>query len=205
MSTDFRTPYPDYNVLDKWDSPSWNEQTREVVGRRLRDVPERRFFQPDEWATLEAVCSRIIPQPDRPGDPVPIVPFIDQKLQENRGDGYRYENMPPMQEAWRLGIAGIEEESHKRFHARFTELSSTHQDEILRRVQEGEVEGDVWKELPPKRFFTSQLLNTVVGIYYLHPAAWSEIGYGGPASPRGYVRLGFDQRDAWEAEEKKDV
>jgi hypothetical protein len=41
----------------------------------------------------------------------------------------------------------------------------------------------------------------VVGIYYAHPAAWSEIGFGGPASPRGYVRLGFDERDPWEAEE----
>ena len=37
--TDFRTPYPAYDVLDKWDSPSWNEQTREVVRKRLDEVP----------------------------------------------------------------------------------------------------------------------------------------------------------------------
>ena len=45
------------------------------------------------------------------------------------------------------------------------------------------------------------LLKTVVGFYYAHPKAWNEIGFGGPASPRGYVRLGFSERDPWEAKE----
>ena len=36
------------------------------------------------------------------------------------------------------------------------------------------------------------------------PTAWSEIGWGGPASPRGYVRMDFDERDPWEAAEAKD-
>jgi hypothetical protein len=26
------------------------------------------------------------------------------------------------------------------------------------------------------------------------------VGFGGPASPRGYVRLGLNQRDPWEGE-----
>ena len=39
--------------------------------------------------------------------------------------------------------------------------------------------------------------------YYAHPTAWNEIGFGGPASPRGYVRMGFDRRDPWEAAEAK--
>jgi len=34
-----------------------------------------------------------------------------------------------------------------------------------------------------------------------HPASWNEIGFGGPASPRGYVRMNFDRRDPWEAAE----
>ena len=32
----------------------------------------------------------------------------------------------------------------------------------------------------------------IVLAYYAHPTAWSEIGWGGPASPRGYVRMDFD-------------
>lgn len=201
MGEPFRTPYSGYDVLDKWDTPSWNPQTRAVVDRRLHRVPERRFLAPCEWATLEAVCARLVPQPDRSEDPVPIVPWIDQKLHENQGDGFRYDNMPPLRQAWRLGIAGIEKEAHRRHHRGLAELAAEQQDGILRAIQRGEVKGDLWEELPPERFFTSTLLSTVVSVYYAHPAAWSEIGFGGPASPRGYVRLGPDQRDPWEARE----
>jgi hypothetical protein len=38
-------------------------------------------------------------------------------------------------------------------------------------------------------------------MYYAHPQAWDEIGFGGPASPRGYVRMGFNRYDPWEAVE----
>jgi hypothetical protein len=202
MPERFETPYAGYDVLEKWDSPSWNDITREVVRKRLEEVPEREFLEPDEWRTLEAVCARLIPQPDRGESPVPIVPFIDQKLKNNQGSGYRYENMPDLRAAWRLGIAGIEKEAHRRHHRRFAELQPEQQDELLRAIQNEEVQGDLWEELPPKRFFTETLLKTVVGIYYAHPAAWSETGFGGPASPRGYVRREMGKHDAWEAEEK---
>lgn len=202
MAERFRTPYEGYDVLQKRDSPSWDDTTREVVRKRLQEVPERCFLEAAEWETLEAVCSRLVAQPDRVGDPVPIVPFIDERLHENRGDGYRYENMPDLRSSWRLGIAGVDKEAHLRHHKGFTELEPEEQDEILRAIQNEQVGGDLWEELPPKRFFTDTLLKTVVGIYYAHPAAWSEIGWGGPASPRGYVRRGLDEHDPWEADEK---
>ncbi|RKE17482.1 GMC oxidoreductase [Streptomyces sp. TLI_171] len=34
--------------------------------------------------------------------------------------------------------------------------------------------------------------------YYSHPEAWDEIGFGGPAFPAGYARLGLDRRERWE-------
>ncbi|MFE7355195.1 gluconate 2-dehydrogenase subunit 3 family protein [Streptomyces sp. NPDC057543] len=34
--------------------------------------------------------------------------------------------------------------------------------------------------------------------FYAHPWAWNEIGFGGPAYPRGYLRLGIDRREPWE-------
>ena len=45
------------------------------------------------------------------------------------------------------------------------------------------------------------IIPDIVGAYYAHPVAWNEIGFGGPAAPRGYVRLDFDRRDPWEASE----
>lgn len=104
----FRTHYPDYNVLDKWSSPDWDDQTREIVRQRLEEVPPIRFFTNAEAQMLGAVAERIIPQPDRSEiEKIPIVPWIDQKLFEDKRDGYRYEEMPRQREAWRLGIAGI--------------------------------------------------------------------------------------------------
>jgi hypothetical protein len=52
--------------------------------------------------------------------------------------------------------------------------------------------------MPPKRFFDGTLLRHVVSVYYAHPAAWNEIGFGGPAYPRGFARLGAGQREHWE-------
>jgi hypothetical protein len=194
----FKTPYPDYDVLEKWDSPSWNDRTRAVVRKRLDVVPERRFLTEDEWALLEAIAARLIPQPER-ADPVPIVPWIDDTLAANRGPGYRYADMPPMREAWRQGLAAIGGEARERHGADFGGLPPDAQDALLRAVQRGETDGRHWGDLPAARFFSELLLKQVAAVYYAHPAAWSEIGFGGPASPRGYVRLGFDERDPWEA------
>lgn len=196
----FRTPYPGYDVLDKWRSPSFNEQTREVIAKRLNDVPPRRFLTLEEWSLLEAIVARLIPQPERER-PIPITPWIDEMLAENRGEGFRFEGMPPMREMWRRGLAGIEAEATARSGGSFAALTPDKQDTILSDVQKGDVDAALWHGLSAKHFFAHDLLKTVAGIYYAHPAAWSEIGFGGPASPRGYVRMGADRRDPWEAVE----
>jgi hypothetical protein len=196
--TTFRSPYGDYDVLAKRDTPSWDEQTREVIRRRLTQIPERRFFNESEWRTLEAICDRALPQPDR-ADRIPIVPWIDEKLHHNWRDGFRYHDMPPLREAWRLGLEGVNQESRRRFADDFASLRGAEQDVVLAAVQSGDVAGEAWTRLPPSRFFSTILLKEVVGEYYAHPAAWNEVGFGGPASPRGYVRLGVNQRDPWES------
>ena len=53
--------------------------------------------------------------------------------------------------------------------------------------------------MPPDLFFSERVLRDLYAEYYSHPTAWSEIGFGGPANPRGYVRLYKDRRDPWEA------
>jgi hypothetical protein len=194
--------YRGYDVLKKWNSPSWDDATREVVRRRLEEIPERRFFSETEWRTLEAVCARLIPQPDRPNSGLPIIPWIDRKLTDDRRDGHRHESMPPPRRSWQLGLEGIELESDRRFGRPFPSLSGDEQDALLRSIQSGDVESDVWEQLPAARFFRDLLLKEVVAEYYAHPAAWSETGFGGPASPRGYVRMGLGERDAWEATER---
>jgi hypothetical protein len=198
--SEFRTPFVTYDVLDKWNSPSWNDQTREAVRQRLEEVPKRRFLTTEQWSLLEAVVARLVPQPDRE-EPVPIVPWIDAMLHHNHTPGYRYADMPPMREAWKQGLDALAAEALNRHGKCFEELSPKDQDELLTDVQHSRVESRYWRDLPAGGFFLHHLLKQVVGVYYSHPSAWSEIGFGGPASPRGYARLGFDERDPWEAKE----
>ena len=108
--SEFETPYLTYDVLDKWDSPSWNDQTRNAVRQRLEQVPPRKFLMPEQWSLLEAIAARLIPQPDRE-EPVPIVPWIDDMLHRNDSPGYRYADMPPMRDAWRQGLDAMADEA----------------------------------------------------------------------------------------------
>jgi hypothetical protein len=72
---------------------------------------------------------------------------------------------------------------------------------LLSAIQQGKVSGPAWQGLPPSLFFAKRLLHDIAAAYYAHPASWNEIGFGGPAGPRGYVRMNFDRRDPWEAAE----
>ena len=70
-------------------------------------------------------------------------------------------------------------------------------------MQQGELTGEAWGGMPCKLFFEHRVIPDITHAYYAHPTAWNEIGFGGPASPRGYVRMGLDRRDPWEAVEAK--
>ena len=204
MSEDtFQTRYPNYNVLDKWSSPDWDDQTREVVRKRLESIPPIRFFTDEEARTLSAVTERIVLQPDRnQAEKVSIVPWIDEKLHEDKRDGYRYEEMPPQREAWQLGLKGINETAQVLFNEKeFVALDPLSQDVVLTHVERGDPPGASWKQLPAARFFKDVLCSTIVKIYYAHPLAWNEIGYNGPSSPRGHVRKWEGGVDPWEAPE----
>jgi hypothetical protein len=194
--------FPDYDVLAKRYSPSWNEQTRRVIDKRLAMPRKPRFLGAEEWRTLDALCGRIVPQPaTRP--PVPLAAMVDAKLHEDRRDGYRDSRLPPLREAWRRGLAALDAEARHRHGVGFHALGTAEQDALLRAAQDGRLVHAAWGDMSCKVFFAKRILPDVVTAYYGHPTGWNEIGFGGPASPRGYVRMGFDRRDPWEAAEAK--
>ena len=39
--------------------------------------------------------------------------------------------------------------------------------------------------------------------FYSHPAAWAEIGFPGPAYPRGYKNAGMDGREPFEVRDAR--
>jgi hypothetical protein len=191
--------YPSYDVLAKRNTPSWDEKTRQVIAQRLSTPDTPVFFSPREWVIADALCRRIVPQ-EGEAAPVLLVALLDAKLMSNHGDGFREASMPYMQEAWRRGLAAIDSESHARHVGRgFARLTNEECDALLHAMQAGEVTGERWSGLDAQAFFKRRILVDVPALYYGHPKAWSEMGFGGPASPRGYVRLDGDRPDPWEA------
>lgn len=189
--------YPGYDVLAKRWTLSWNDATRRTIDRRLAVAREPRFFTPAEWRTLAAVCDRIMPQPpDRP--PVPLPAYVDQKMADGLQDGYRYAELPPQGEAWQRGLAALDQAARQTHEQPFDALTPDQQDDLLRQMQAGALTGDAWRDMPCKLFFEHRVIPDITHAYYAHPIAWNEIGFGGPASPRGYVRMGLNRRDPWE-------
>jgi hypothetical protein len=195
-----RERYPGYDVLSKRNSLSWNEQTRRVITRRLAVNPEPRFFSSHEFRTVAAIAARLVPQPvGRP--PVPVAALVDQRLFLGKSDGYRESGMPRDGEAWKLGLKALDSEAGAMHGKPFRELQPPAQENLLRQMQTGDLTSPAWAGMKPASFFKKRMARDVVMSYYAHPSAWSEIGWGGPASPRGYVRLDFNERDPWEPAE----
>lgn len=196
--------YPGYDVLNKRRSPSWNAKTREVVEQRLAEAAgPPRFLTPEEFACVAALADRIVPQVSGRA-PIPVAALVDQHLVRNRGDGYRPPAMPPLREAWRRGLRALEAEAEAAFGARFEALADDRKDELIRKMAAGDLAGPAWEGMPSQEFFKTRVARDLVHAYYAHPTSWSEIGWGGPASPRGYVRMGYDERDPWDAAEVKE-
>jgi len=189
-------PYVGYDVLDKWSSLSFDDVTRRVIRRRLHETPERRFFTEGEFATLEAACARLLAT--APGRP-PLANEIDADLFHGRSEGFRHPEAPPIDAAWRIGLVGLDAEATQRHGQPFAMLAGDRQDATLRAMQEGDANPLNFPGLCARTFFQHVLLKAAAEHFYSRPEVWSEIGFGGPASPRGYVRLALDRRDPWEA------
>ncbi len=185
--------YPDYDVLEQ--AEHWDEVTRELVLDRVRNVPAYRFFDEHEQRTLEAFCDVVLAQDSEPR--IPVLAYVDQKLADGRSDGYQFFDHPDDTEVWRLVARGLDESAGSPGFAGQPDELRHH---LVERLSRGELKGGAWSQLDVSKAW-SVVMRGALGAFYSHPWAWSEIGFGGPASPRGYVRLGFSERDPWEAKE----
>ncbi len=177
-----------------------------MVLDRVHNVPSFQFFDEDARATLEALCAWVIPQDHRPTDRrVPIAPWIDQTCAttgtSTSPEGFRFADMPSLQDAWRWGLEGLDQVAQARFGARFAALDGPRQDDVLQTIRGGNPPGEVWGRMPAERWWRYIALRYIASVYYAHPYAWEEIGFGGPAYPRGYAALNFGAPEPWEPRE----
>lgn len=194
-----RDRYPRADALSQ--RSHWDEATRQVVLDRVHNVPTFTYFAGRARATLEALCDRVIPQDHRPAERrVPLAPWIDHLCQQG-AEVFRFEDMPANPIAWEWGLDGLDQIAQALFETSFAELDAERQAAILERIRGGEPPGAVWQRMPPRRWWEFVAVRQIAGVYYAHPYAWDEIGFGGPAYPRGYLSLNHGDREPWESEE----
>ena len=186
--------FPGYDVMRQ--RPAWDAVTTSVVIGRLASHGGRLFFTAEEEPTARALLDRLLAQDEDPR--VPVLEVIDRRLAEGRGDGFRYEDMPEDPEAWRQSIAALNETAQGSFGTTFAELAPSDQRDILEEVRLCKAR---WHGLPASRLF-SLWLRYACSAFYAHPWAWNEIGFGGPAYPRGYKYLALGAREPWEVAER---
>lgn len=187
---------PSANMQELLQSNHVTPQTREVLEARLAHIAirEPRFFSPEIFATLKAVCARLIPQTTE-GEAVDLPDLLDEELLDGVGKGWRYDSTPPDANMFPRGIEGIDQSAAVLFSAAFTDLEASRQDDVLQAVQTGNAPGVVWQRLPSGKFF-EELLVALAELYYSHPIAKAQIGDASFADAQGWVRIGLGQQDA---------
>jgi hypothetical protein len=205
-----RTPqmhgrYPDYDILEQ--AGHWDAVTREMVLGRVHNVPPIRFFTTAEAATVGALCDVLTAQDSEPR--IAVVNYIDEKYAQGNLDGFQFEDMPDDRDAWRLVARGLDEQAAERAGAAsFATADADVQLAIVADFADGGLQGGAWEQLNVTRAF-SLVMRGVLSCFYSHPWSWNEIGFGGPAYPRGYSRFGSPElqraeREPWEGAEHFD-
>lgn len=192
--------YPEWNVLDEADH--WDEETRKLVVGRVESPPSIRFFTPAEADTLKAFCDTVVHQRRDPR--IPVLSFVDEKFYEGKLDGYQYEDLPDDRELWRLVARGLDWIAHSEWRSEsFAHAPESVQDGIVAAFAEGRLRGGVWDGLDVSRAW-SVVTRAILAAFYSHPWSWNEIGFAGPAYPRGFAAFGSDHledRERWEPRE----
>jgi hypothetical protein len=195
--------YPDFDVLSQVDH--WDDLTRRVVVDRVENVPPIRFFTEPEALTLEAFCDTATAQHSEPR--IPVLAYVDEKLHAGRGDGWQYYDLPDDGEVWRRVARGLDDVARAVSFDSFAAAPREAQEAIVHRFTKADLHGGVWESLNVARAF-SVVMRYIAQAFYSHPWAWNEIGFGGPAYPRGYGAFGspdLGERETWETPEIADV
>ena len=183
--------FPGFDAMSQIDH--WDEVTAKVVSSRLDPPGDRRFFDLEEYETVTALVEQLLDLDHETSGA--ITGALDARLAAVRTDGWHYENMPEDTVAWRRALAGLKTQAEAAGSGSFAELTHATRTQILEGIR---AKGsDDWHGMPASRLWDLWLRYACTA-YYARPDAWNEIGFPGPAYPRGYKNSGIDAREPFE-------
>ena len=195
--------FPGFDVLGQ--ARHWDQVTADVVTARTGPPPAVKFFTGPQEPCARALLNLLTGQDGSDGEPaVPVLEMVDSRLAAGETDGWRYADMPEDGQAWRDTLSYLDADAGLRCGTSFAGASVIDQMALVQAVQELKSAG--WHGLPAAHVW-SLWTRYACTAFYAHPFAWAEIGFPGPAYPRGYKNAGvgklepFEVRDAQPAED----
>jgi len=192
--------FPGFDVLDEVDT--WDNVTAGAVLGRLATPNDLSFFTITERAVADPLLDLLLAQDTEPR--VPVLALIDTRLAIGETDGWHYDDMPEDGQAWRDTLALLDQDSEELHGRAFCRLDREQQAALIQAVQDLAADSNRWHEFPASEVW-SLWTRYACTAFYSHPWAWNEIGFGGPAYPRGYLNAGINARERWEVADHHDV
>lgn len=187
--------FPGFDVLGQ--ARYWDAVTAEVITARTGPPQEARFFTAAERASATALLNQLTGQCSEPLG-VPILDMVDARLAAGQTDGWRYADMPEDGQAWRDTLGYLDKDAQARCGTGFADAPERDQSAIIQAVQDSRE----WHGLPAARVWSLWTRYACTALYS-HPYAWTEIGFPGPAYPRGYKNAGVGKLEPFEVSDAR--
>ncbi len=189
------TRFPGFDVLAQVEH--WDPVTAGVVLARLSLPAPLRFFTLAEEGIARPLLDQLLGQHEDPR--VPVLQMIDVRLTEEQTDGWHYADLPEDGQAWRDSLAAIEDDARSGFDTSFADCTREQQATLVQAVQDAAER--TWHDMRADRIW-SLWTRYACTAFYAHPWAWNEMGFSGPAYPRGYKNRGIDAREPYEVRDR---
>ena len=188
--------FPGFGVMGQ--ASHWDTVTADLVSSRLGPQGPVTFFTGAEEACARVLLNLLTGQEDEPL--MPILEMVDARLAAGETDGWRYADMPEDGEAWRQTLAYLDADAAERCQTTFAGAPEEDQLALIQDVQDLKSGG--WHGLNAARVWSLWTRYACTALY-AHPQAWNEIGFPGPAYPRGYKNAGVDKLESFEVRDAR--
>ena len=186
--------YPDYDVLALQDE--WDANTRQIVKQRLGPF-EFKLLSHWQQGMIKALARQLACE-GRDEVLTWIAFHVETELGKPQGEAQRKPGIPPRKELILAGLDALDNWAKAKFFKGFLSLKEAQQLEFLQLLEVGGLPQEEGWDVERQKELFKKLAGLIITAHYSHPWVWSEIGYGGPAYPRGYVRVELGRVDPWE-------
>lgn len=191
-----RDRFPGLDVLGQ--ARHWDQATADLVTARLSPPSGLAFFTAAEAACAGILLNLLTGQQDN--QEILILHMVDVRLAAGETDGWRYCDMPEDGQAWRDTLAYLDEDAAARCGTMFADAPEDDQLALIQAVQD--LTAKDWHELNAAHVWSLWTRYACTALY-AHPLAWNEIGFPGPAYPRGYKNTGVDKLEPFEVRDAR--